>query len=69
MCNLLVLFYFKAMEEDKGNGLLPFFVAAISGSTGSCSFDKLDELGEITSENDTWLHIDAAYAGLLYISC
>lgn len=33
------------------------------GTTGTCAFDKLDELGPICKEYNMWLHVDAAYAG------
>lgn len=57
-----------AMEKDKANGLVPFFVSAILGSTGSCSFDNLQDIGPICkAEPCTWLHVDAAYAGNAFI--
>lgn len=57
-----------AMEKDKANGLVPFFVSAILGSTASCSFDNLQEIGPICkAEPCTWLHVDAAYAGNAFI--
>lgn len=57
-----------AMEKDKANGLFPFFVSAILGSTSSCSFDNLKELGPVCKAQPcTWLHVDAAYAGNAFI--
>ncbi|RZC41323.1 aromatic-L-amino-acid decarboxylase-like [Asbolus verrucosus] len=57
-----------AMEEDKAKGLMPFFVSAILGSTSSCSFDNLEEIGPICKEEPyCWLHVDAAYAGNAFI--
>ncbi|CAH1099327.1 unnamed protein product [Psylliodes chrysocephalus] len=56
------------MEKDKANGLFPFFVSAILGSTSSCSFDNLEEIGPVCREQAcTWLHVDAAYAGNAFI--
>lgn len=53
-----------AMEADKANGLIPFFVVVTLGTTNSCAFDALDEIGTVCSDNeDVWLHVDAAYAG------
>ncbi|XP_050313328.1 tyrosine decarboxylase-like [Anthonomus grandis grandis] len=53
-----------AIKKDKANGLFPFFVSAILGSTSSCSFDKLQDIGPICkAEPCIWLHVDAAYAG------
>lgn len=53
----------KAIEDDKKRGLIPCYVAATLGTTGTCAFDNLEELGPICLEEDVWLHIDAAYAG------
>ncbi|NXO03770.1 DDC decarboxylase, partial [Rhinopomastus cyanomelas] len=40
---------------------------ATLGTTPSCSFDKLDELGPLCNSENIWLHIDAAYAGSAFI--
>ncbi|XP_054285415.1 aromatic-L-amino-acid decarboxylase-like isoform X2 [Macrosteles quadrilineatus] len=57
----------KAMEEDIANGLVPFFALAITGSTGSCTFDNLTEMGQVCRAAGVWLHVDAAYAGCAMI--
>ncbi|XP_073534437.1 aromatic-L-amino-acid decarboxylase [Phyllobates terribilis] len=57
----------KALEEDKTEGLIPVFVCATLGTTSSCSFDNLMELGPICKEENIWLHVDAAYAGSAFI--
>lgn len=36
---------------------------ATLGSTGICTFDKLDVIGPICQQYNIWLHVDAAYAG------
>ncbi|XP_023323819.1 aromatic-L-amino-acid decarboxylase isoform X2 [Eurytemora carolleeae] len=56
-----------AIEEDKEKGLIPFCVIATLGTTNSCSFDNLPELGRVCLEQDVWLHVDAAYAGSSFI--
>jgi aromatic-L-amino-acid decarboxylase len=38
-------------------------VVATLGTTNTCSFDCLDEMGLVCSKEDVWLHVDAAYAG------
>jgi histidine decarboxylase len=53
----------KAIEQDKCDGLIPFFVCATLGTTGTCAFDCLSEIGPLCKAQDVWLHIDAAYAG------
>ncbi|XP_076455371.1 aromatic-L-amino-acid decarboxylase-like isoform X2 [Babylonia areolata] len=56
-----------AILEDKAKGLVPFFIATVSGSTSSCAFDNLKELGPVCQEHGVWMHIDAAYAGSAFI--
>lgn len=56
-----------AIHKDKEAGLVPFFVTATLGTTNSCAFDALDEIGPICREEDVWLHVDAAYAGSAFI--
>ncbi|VDL88021.1 unnamed protein product [Schistocephalus solidus] len=68
----------RAIEEDLTDGLIPFFApnlipvlrpdlpfqcTATLGTTGTCSFDRMAELGPICQKYDLWLHVDAAYAG------
>lgn len=57
------------MEEDELQGLTPFFVSTTLGTTGSCSFDALDEIGAALKNKfpDVWLHVDGAYAGNAFI--
>ncbi|XP_028966482.1 histidine decarboxylase [Galendromus occidentalis] len=57
----------EMIERDRQAGLIPFFVCATLGTTGSCSFDDLEVIGHICRENDLWLHVDAAYAGTAFI--
>lgn len=53
----------EAITKDREAGLIPCFVLASLGTTGTCAFDNLDELGLICQEEKVWLHVDAAYAG------
>jgi aromatic-L-amino-acid decarboxylase len=39
-------------------------VVATLGTTGTCAFDCLDELGPICNKEKLWMHVDAAYAGI-----
>lgn len=56
------------MEEDELQGLIPFFVSTTLGTTGSCSFDALEEIGiALQKFPNVWLHVDAAYAGNAFI--
>ncbi|KAG9345057.1 hypothetical protein JZ751_009598 [Albula glossodonta] len=55
------------LEEDKRKGLIPFYFCATLGTTPSCAFDCLTELGPICNAEKIWMHIDAAYAGSAFI--
>ncbi|XP_067659502.1 aromatic-L-amino-acid decarboxylase-like [Haliotis asinina] len=53
----------NAIEEDRRLGLIPFFVCGTLGTTACCSFDNIQEIGEVCAKENVWLHVDAAYAG------
>lgn len=57
----------EAIRKDRQAGLIPCFVIASLGTTGTCAFDNLGEIGPICKEEGIWLHIDAAYAGSVFI--
>uniref|UniRef100_UPI00358EC380 aromatic-L-amino-acid decarboxylase-like n=1 Tax=Myxine glutinosa TaxID=7769 RepID=UPI00358EC380 len=57
----------KAIKQDKENGLIPFYLCATLGTTSSCAFDNILELGPICQREGIWMHIDAAYAGSAFI--
>ncbi len=57
----------REIELDIQAGRVPFFVCATLGTTGTCAFDNLAEIGVICKEYDIWLHIDAAYAGSAFL--
>ncbi|XP_076342538.1 aromatic-L-amino-acid decarboxylase-like isoform X2 [Tachypleus tridentatus] len=56
-----------AILEDRAKGKIPFLVVGTLGTTNSCAFDNIKELGEVCSEENLWFHIDAAYAGSAFI--
>lgn len=56
----------KAIENDIEAGLIPFVVIATVGTTGTCAFDNMEEIGPVCKEFDVWMHIDAAYAGAAF---
>ncbi|KAJ4443464.1 hypothetical protein ANN_05133, partial [Periplaneta americana] len=57
----------QAIKRDLEKGLIPCYVVSTLGTTGTCAFDCLDELGPICNRENLWLHIDAAYAGTAFI--
>lgn len=52
-----------AIDQDLAQGKIPLICIATFGTTGTCAFDDMEELGPICQANNIWLHIDAAYAG------
>uniref|UniRef100_A0A6Q2YHG7 Aromatic-L-amino-acid decarboxylase n=1 Tax=Esox lucius TaxID=8010 RepID=A0A6Q2YHG7_ESOLU len=59
--------FLKMIQEDKAAGLIPFYLCATLGTTPSCAFDRITELGPICNAEQIWMHIDAAYAGSSFI--
>jgi aromatic-L-amino-acid decarboxylase len=57
----------EAVESDKEKGFLPCCVIATIGTTGTTAVDPLREIGEICTENNIWLHVDAAMSGTALI--
>jgi aromatic-L-amino-acid decarboxylase len=57
----------EAVLNDRKKGDIPFCVIATLGTTGTTAVDPLRAIGEICSENDIWLHVDAAMAGTALI--
>ncbi|KRZ19819.1 Aromatic-L-amino-acid decarboxylase [Trichinella pseudospiralis] len=55
------------IENDINAGFISFFVCATLGTTNSCAFDCLTEIGLLCKEKEIWLHVDAAYAGSAFI--
>lgn len=51
------------MEKDLECGLVPLYLCATIGATGSGAVDPLLGLGLVAKRFGVWLHIDAAYAG------
>lgn len=57
----------EAIKEDQAKGLIPYYVVATLGTTNTCAFDKLDEIGSVCEKFGVWLHVDAAYAGSAFV--
>jgi aromatic-L-amino-acid/L-tryptophan decarboxylase len=53
----------RAIAEDRAEGLTPFAISAVAGSTNTGSVDGLDELADLAERERLWLHVDAAYGG------
>jgi aromatic-L-amino-acid decarboxylase len=53
----------RQIAQDVKAGLIPCFVCATVGTTSSCAIDPIREIARICSENNLWLHVDAAMSG------
>lgn len=56
----------KAIEADLEADLIPFVCIATVGTTGTCAFDNMEEIGPVCKKFNVWMHIDAAYAGAAF---
>lgn len=54
-----------AIDEDKLNGYKPFCVVSTIGTTSTTSVDPIKKIAAICKQENLWLHVDAAYAGVL----
>ncbi|XP_046608435.1 aromatic-L-amino-acid decarboxylase-like [Neodiprion virginianus] len=66
-CRLRGSTLLEAIEKDEREGLIPCYVVATLGTTGTCAHDCLEELGPICNDKNVWLHVDAAYAGAAFV--
>ncbi|HKK42644.1 MAG TPA: pyridoxal-dependent decarboxylase [Bacteroidales bacterium] len=55
------------ISHDIDAGYIPCCVVATLGTTGTTAIDPLRAIGEICSEYNVWLHVDAAMAGTALI--
>jgi aromatic-L-amino-acid decarboxylase len=55
----------RAIRADREAGLLPLAVVATVGTTSSTSVDDVPAVAEVCAREGIWLHVDAAYAGVM----
>lgn len=54
-----------AIAADRGAGHRPIAIVATVGTTSSTSVDPVAAIAEIARREGLWLHVDAAYAGVV----
>src|SRR5207247_11423110 len=57
----------RAITEDRSEGRRPIAVVATIGTTSSTSVDPVAAIADIAARERLWLHVDAAYAGVVAI--
>ncbi len=50
-----------AIKNDRAKGHLPLCVVGVAGTTNTGSFDDLQSLADICSEEGLWFHVDGAF--------
>ncbi len=51
----------ETLEADRAKGILPVAIVASAGTVNTGAIDPIDQMAEIASRYDMWLHIDGAY--------
>ena len=55
----------KAIAADRRAGILPLAIIATIGTTSSTAIDPVHEIADLCEAVGIWLHVDAAYAGVM----
>lgn len=55
----------EAIAADRRAGILPLAVVATIGTTSSTAIDPVDAIADVCEAEGIWLHVDAAYAGVM----
>jgi aromatic-L-amino-acid decarboxylase len=55
----------QAIAADRADGIVPLAVIATIGTTSSTAIDPVDTIADLCEAEGIWLHVDAAYAGVM----
>ncbi len=58
----------SAMAADRAAGMRPLAVIATVGTTSTSSVDPVPAIADVCQRERVWLHVDAAYAGVMGIA-
>jgi aromatic-L-amino-acid decarboxylase len=53
------------IAEDRAAGFAPLAAVATVGTTSSTAVDPVDAIADVCEREGLWLHVDAAYAGVM----
>jgi aromatic-L-amino-acid/L-tryptophan decarboxylase len=54
-----------AIAADRARGMRPLAVVGTIGTTSTSSIDPIPQIADICAREQVWLHVDAAYAGVM----
>jgi aromatic-L-amino-acid decarboxylase len=54
----------REIQKDRAAGKIPFFLCATIGTTSSNAVDPLEQIGRICQQEQIWMHVDSAMAGV-----
>lgn len=56
------------IAADRESGFTPFLITGHAGTTNTGAVDPLEDLADISQQEQLWLHIDAAYGGFFCLT-